>query len=203
VIFLAYLCGSLAAVSNAGTNVMQRSASRDISNRLEFSFALVKSLIGRPVWLASIATMILSFLFQAAGLGLGALAAIEPLLVFELPLTLIGAWFFLGGRLGRREWTALVLMTAGTAGLIAFLGPSGRQNASPGGLTWLAATAGTAVLVAAAYLAGYRARSPGRRAGVLGTGAGLCFGLAAAMIKGMTGQFSSGGLTGVLTAWQF
>jgi hypothetical protein len=69
-------------------------------------------------------TMLLSFVLQAAGLGLGTLAAIEPLLVLELPLTLIGARFFLGSRLGRREWSAIVVMTAGTSGLIGFLGPS-------------------------------------------------------------------------------
>jgi len=203
VIFLAYLCGCLAALSNAATNVMQRSASREVSERLEFSFGLFKSLLQRPLWLVSIATMLLSFLLQAAGLGLGTLAAIEPLLVFELPLTLIGARFFLGGSLGRREWAAIAVMTAATSGLIGFLGPTEGKGAIPGGLTWLVATAGTALLVAAAYLAGYRARSPGRRAGVLGTGAGLAFGLAAAMTKGMTEAYAAGGLAGVLLAWQF
>jgi drug/metabolite transporter (DMT)-like permease len=56
--------------------------------------------------------------------------------------------------------------------------------------------------VGAAYWVGSRAQSPGRRAGVLGTGAGISFGLAAALTKGMTQQYASGGLAGVLTAWQ-
>jgi len=203
VIVLAYLCGCLAALANAATSVLQRSANRDVSERMEFSFALVTNLLRRPQWLASIALMLLSFLLQAAGLGLGTLAAIEPLLVLELPLAMIGARFFLGGRLGYREWAAIAVMTAATSGLIGFLGPAEGQRPSPGGLAWLAATAATAVLVAAAYLAGYRARSPGRRAGVLGTGAGLSFGLAAAMTKGMTETYAAGGLAGVLLAWQF
>lgn len=202
-IFLAYLCGCLAALANAAASVMQRSASREVSERLEFSFALFRSLLQRPLWLVSIATMLLSFLLQAAGLGLGTLAAVEPLLVLELPLTLIGAWIFLGGRLGRREWAAIVVMTAATSGLIGFLGPTEGKGAGAGWLIWLTATAGTALLVATAYLTGYRARSPGRRAGVLGTGAGLSFGLAAAMTKGMTEQYAAGGLAGVLLTWQF
>jgi hypothetical protein len=49
---------------------------------------------------------------------------------------------------------------------------------------------------------GYRGRSPGRRAALLGAGAGLSFGLAAALTKGMTEQFSSGGIPAVLTSWQ-
>ena len=201
-IVVAYLCGCLAATANAATNVMQRAANRDISERLEFSFALVKSLMRRPIWLASIVTMLSSFVLQAAGLGLGTLAAIEPLLVLELPLTLIGARFFLGSRLGRREWSAIVVMTAGTSGLIGFLGPSGDQVVGIGWLVWLVATAATAGPICTAYWLGRRSRSPGRRAGVLGIGAGMSFGLAAALTKGMTQQFASGGLTGVLTAWQ-
>jgi drug/metabolite transporter (DMT)-like permease len=201
-IVVAYLCGCLAAVANAATNVMQRSANRDISDRLQFSFALVKSLLRRPLWLASIMTMLFSFVLQAAGLGLGTLAAIEPLLVLELPLTLIGARFFLGSRLGRREWWAIAVMTAGTSGLIGFLGPRGDQTTGIGWLVWLVATAATAVVVGTAYWLGRSAQSPGRRAGVLGIGAGMSFGLAAALIKGMTEQYSSGGLAGVLTAWQ-
>lgn len=201
-IVVAYLCGCLAATANAATNVMQRSASRSISERLEFSFALVKSLLRRPVWLASILTMLLSFVLQAAGLGLGTLAAIEPLLVLELPLTLIGARFFLGSRLGRREWSAIAVMTVGTGGLIGFLGPSGDQAAHIGWLTWLVAVAATAVPVGTAYWLGRRAQSPGRRAGVLGIGAGMSFGLAAALTKGMTQQYASGGVTGVVSTWQ-
>ena len=149
-IVVAYLCGCLAAAANAATNVMQRSANRDISDRLQFSLALVKSLLRRPLWLASIVTMLSSFVLHAAGLGLGTLAAIEPLLVLELPLTLIGARFFLGSRLGRREWSAIAVMTAGTCGLIGFLGPSGDQAAGIGGLVWLVAIAVTAVPVGTA-----------------------------------------------------
>src|ERR1051326_1280133 len=121
---LAFMCGCLAAAANAATNVMQRSANREISDRLQFSFALVKSLLRRPLWLASIVTMVSSFVLQAAGLGLGTLAAIEPLLVLELPLTLVGARFFLGSRLGRREWLAIPVLTPGTSGLIGFLRPA-------------------------------------------------------------------------------
>jgi hypothetical protein len=201
-IALAYLCGCLSAVANGATNVMQRAANRDESERLQFSLRLILNLARKPLWLASIATMMGSFVLQSAGLGFGALAAVEPLLVLELPLTLIGARYFLGGRLGRREWGAIAAMTAGTAGLIAFLGPSGGKGTGIGWMVWLLAIAATATPVMTLLWLGRRAGSPGRRAGLLGTGAGLCFGLAAALLKGMTEQFSSGGIAGVLTTWQ-
>jgi drug/metabolite transporter (DMT)-like permease len=202
VIAVAFLCGCLAAVANAATNVMQRSANRAESERLQFSFQLIKNLVRRPLWLASIATMLASFLLQAAGLGLGTLAAIEPLLVLELPLTLIGGRYFLGGHLGRREWSAIAVMTAATIGLIGFLDPAGGGGTRVGWLVWLVAIAITAAPVGAAFQVARRSQSAGRRAGVLGIGAGLSFGLAAALIKGMTEQFSSSGVAGILTAWQ-
>jgi hypothetical protein len=106
VIVLAFACGCLAAVANATTNVMQRSANRAESARLQFSLQLIKNLMRKPLWLASIATVLASFILHAAGLGLGTLAAIEPLLVLELPLTLIGArisWAPVSGAGSRRR----------------------------------------------------------------------------------------------------
>ena len=201
-IILAYACGCLAAVSNASTNVMQRAANRSEGQDLAFSLQLIKNLLRRRLWLAGIATMLASFLFQALGLGLGTLAAIEPLLVLELPLTLIGARLFLGARLGRRERYAVAAMTAGTVGMIAFLGPSGGRAGGVPWPVWLVATAVTAAPAGLTFWLGRVARSAGRRAGLLGIGAGISFGLAAGFIKGMTGQFGAGGVAGVLSAWQ-
>lgn len=199
---IAYLFGCLAAVSNASTNVMQRAASRQENPKLEFSFQLIRNLLRRPLWLAGIGTMLASFIFQSLGLGFGTLAAIEPLLVFELPVTLVGARIFLGSELGRREWLAIATMTAGTAGLIGFLGPSSGQSGGIGWVVWVIAGLATAILVGLAYWFGRRSGSAGRRAAVLGTGAGIAFGLAAAFTKGMTEQFASGGVLGVMSAWQ-
>jgi drug/metabolite transporter (DMT)-like permease len=133
---------------------------------------------------------------------MGTLAAIEPLLVLELPLTLVGARWFLRGRLGHREWAAIGVMTAGTFGLIAFLGPSNGRDAGIGWLLWVLAIVATVLPIGALFWLGYRSSSPGRRAALLGVGAGLGFGLAAALVKGMTAQYASGGLSGVITSWQ-
>jgi len=199
---VAYVFGILAAVSNSATNVMQRAANRAESQQLEFSFQLIKNLSRRPLWLAGIATMLASFVFQALGLGFGTLAAVQPLLVLELPLTLVGARIFLGSVLRRREAIAIGVMTAGTIGLIGFLNPSAGQGAGIAWQTWLVAGIGTAIPVGLLYWLGRATASPGRRAALLGAGAGISFGLAAAFIKGMTERFSSGGIGGALTSWQ-
>jgi drug/metabolite transporter (DMT)-like permease len=199
---LPYALGFLASVANASTNVMQRAANRTESPKLQFSFRLIMNLIGKPLWLLSILTMIASFLLQASALGLGTLAAVEPILVLELPLTLLGARLFLGGRLGRREWLAIAVMTVGTIGLIVSLDPRGGRQSGVGWLVWVIAVTVTGAAGGLALWLGHRWQSPGRRAGVLGVGAGIGFGLTAALIKGMTGQYGDGGIAAVVTTWQ-
>ncbi|HLI58525.1 MAG TPA: DMT family transporter [Solirubrobacteraceae bacterium] len=200
-IVLAYALGVLAAVANAGSNVLQRAANRDEPVDLEFSMRLIAHLVRKPVWLAGIGMMTSSFLLQAAGLGFGTLAAVEPLLVLELPLTLVASAIWLGGALGRREWLAVVGMTLGTIGLIAFLGPSGGRSRIPA-FVWLMAIVATSALAATVFLIARRQPDRGRRAMLLGVCTGTADGLAASLMKGMTQHFSHGGLLGVLTAWQ-
>lgn len=201
--FLAYVLGFLAACSNAGANTLQRAANKREDNEdEEFSFRLILNLLRDPLWFAAMACMAGSFFLQAAGLGFGTLAGVEPLLVLELPLTMVASRVWLHEGIDRRAWTAIAAMTASTIALIAFLGPGqGRTGGIPW-WTWVVAIGVTLAVVAGCYVAGYRLSDDSKRAAVLGIGTGACYGLAASLIKGMTGQFSSGGIVAVLEAWQ-
>lgn len=201
-VFIALVLGFLAAVAIATSDVLQRAANRDESSDLEFSPRLIGKLIRKPIWLAGIAAMTLSVALQAVGLGIGTLASVEPLLVLELPLSLVGAAIWLGGALGRREWLAVAGMSAGTIGLIGFLGPRGGDGGAISWWVWPLAIGATAGVSAAVFGLGHRATDPGRRAMLLGISAGTADGLAAALIKGMTVRFSDGGIVAALTAWQ-
>ena len=200
--FLAYAFGFLAAVANAAANVLQRAANRDESEELEFSLKLIGRLLRKRVWLAGVAAIAGSFFLQAAGLGLGTLAAIEPLLVLELPLTLIASAIWLGGALGRREWLTIIGMSVGTIALIAFLGPQGGNTQQIAWWIWFIAIVVTVGAVAVAFWLGHHYTDPGRRSALLGIGTGVAYGLAAALTKGMTVEFTRGGIVGVLTAWE-
>lgn len=201
-IFLAYLCGLLAATGNAAANVLQRAANRSEDADREFSWQLVTDLLHKPVWFAGIGCMAASFCLQAAGLGLGSLAAVEPLLVLELPLTLVASRLWLGGRLDRRAWLSIIVMSAATIGLIAALGPTKGKTSGISWFTYAIALAVTVTALAVFYGLGRRTTNPAHRAAILGVGTGTGYGLAASLMKGMTGQFSSGGFAGVFTAWQ-
>ena len=199
---LAYLLGFLAAAGNAGANTLERAANRDQNRDEQFSLQMIKNLLRTKKWFAGILCMAASFFLQATGLGLGTLSAVEPLLVLELPLTMVASHLWLGARMGRRGWGAIVGMTVSTIALIAFLGP-GRGHAN--GVEWyvyLLAIVATAGVIALCYVLGVRWDDRSKRAAILGLGTGTAYGLAAAITKGMTEQFSSGGIVGVFTTWQ-
>lgn len=191
----------VAAGVNAASNVLQRMANRREPPQLQMSLRLVADLVRRPVWLAGFAAVVLSFLLMASALGFGQLAVIQPIIILELPLTLIAGARIFGSRLGRREWVAAGVMTLGLAGLIVFLSPRGGQP-SVGWVTWTVGIGGSLLLVAGlVLLARLVVSSDGTRAAVLGAATGITFGLTAALMKGMTEQFS-GGLGSIFVAWQ-
>lgn len=193
-----FLLAVLAAMSNAASNVLQRAANRRSAPELELSWRLFADLARRPVWLAGIATVTASFLLQAAALDRAALAAVQPVIVMELPLALIvGAVVFRAG-LERREWGAIALMTLGVAALIGFLDPR-PVRLDVGLLAWSVAGAATAAVMVLLFLAGLRTIG-GRRAARWGAASGVGFGLTAAFMRAMT-QTLHAGPGALFTSW--
>ncbi len=149
------------------------------------------------------------FLLQATALDGGQLSVVEPILVLELPATLLLATRVFATRLHGREWGAAA-MAAGLAGMLYALSPSGGR---PEDVRWYAWAAGLGVnLALVAGLVAWGRRGPAGRgprsgqssalqAAVLAVAAGATFGLTAALMKAMTGTFS-GGITGALASWQ-
>ena len=86
---LSYLLAVLAACANATSSVLQRKANREVPRQENLSWKLIWSLVHEPVWFGGILVIIVGFLLQATALGNGQLATVEPILVLELPATLI------------------------------------------------------------------------------------------------------------------
>src|SRR5579875_201208 len=179
----------LAALA-AGSNVLQRDASRREPSELSLSPKLTWALLHQKRWLAAFGLIIASFLLQATALGTGELAIVQPVILLELPLTLIAAALFFRARLGLREWLAIVLLTAGLAGLVGFLHPRGGQS-STSTVTW-ALGGGLSFVAMTTLVAVGRARKGDARGALYGVAAGIAFGLTASFMKAMTGAFSRG-----------
>jgi hypothetical protein len=86
---LTYALAVLAACSNAVSSVLQRKANREAPQGQNLSLKLIWSLAHEPVWFGGALTITAGFLLQAAALGGGELSIVEPILVLELPATLI------------------------------------------------------------------------------------------------------------------
>lgn len=196
------LFGFLAAVANAVSSVLQRRAGREEDSDDEMSLRMITQLIRKPVWLFGILAVIAGFLLQAVALSFSALATVEPILVMELPITIVLAWRFLGEPMGRRESGSIVAMTVGLAGLIYFLSPSGgNQGKNVPDWKWgIALGIGLGIVALLAWW-GERTEHDMKRAAIYGAATGAGFGVTAGLIKGMTEQAQSG-FVHIFLSWQ-
>ena len=139
---------------------MQRKANRRVSKRENLSPRLLWSLAHEPVWFGGILAVIAGFLLQATALGNGQLSVVEPILVLELPATLILASRVFGSRMHRREWGSAAVMTVGLAGMLYFLSPSAGR---PQSVRWYAWVIGIGINLAGRGRPGCLGRGATRR----------------------------------------
>ena len=162
------------------------------------SSGLLIRMAKRPVWLFGIAADALGFIAQAAALGFGRLAVVQPLLVssvvFALPL---------GARFTKQEVTkvdlgAAVLVVAALVAFLTVADPSGGRADAPLG-NWLIAIGACLVVCVPLVLAGRHGSAP-RRAAMLGIATGVLFALSAALTKAVVDELDDGVFT-IFTTW--
>lgn len=162
------------------------------------SSGLLIRMAKRPVWLIGIAADGLGFIAQAAALGFGRLAVVQPLLVssvvFALPL---------GARLTKQKVTkvdlgAAVLVVAALVAFLTVANPSGGRADAPLG-DWLIAIGVCLVVCVPLVLAG-RHGPASRRAAMLGIATGVLFALSAALTKAVVDELDDGIFT-IFTTW--
>jgi drug/metabolite transporter (DMT)-like permease len=178
-----------AALLFALGTVLQQKAGLDEPSEGASSSLLLR-MAQRPVWLAGIAADALGFVAQAAALGLGRLAVVQPLLVssvvFALPL---------GARLTRQRVTradvgAAILVVGALVAFLTIANPSGGRDDAPFG-EWLIAGGACGLAAAALFLLG-RYGPPPRRAALLGIATGVLFALSAALTKAVVDELGDG-----------
>jgi drug/metabolite transporter (DMT)-like permease len=179
-------------------SVLQQKAGSDSPSAGPHSGLLLR-MARRPIWLAGIASDGIGFVAQAAALGMGRLAVVQPLLVvsvvFALPL---------GARIGaqhvhRGDVAAAVLVVVALVGFLTIASPSGGRSEAPLSDWLIVGLACAAVCTPLALLAG---RSlPARRAALLGSATGVLFALSAALTKAVVDELHSG-ILHVVGSWE-
>jgi drug/metabolite transporter (DMT)-like permease len=191
----------LAAGCNAFSSVLQRKANRQEPEQAAFSVHLLLHLVRRPAWVLGGLSMLASFLLQATALSIGTLTLVEPVLVFELPLTLILSSVLLSHALHPRDWATAAAMAGGLGLMIVVLAPSGGNATTVPLPVRIAAVAATLAWVGFAAL-GAQLGPLRARAALFGVAAGSGFGLTASLIKIAVARLSEQGLAGLFTAWE-
>ena len=186
-----------AAVFALGT-VLQQRVAMAAPEAQEGSAGVLLQLARHPVWLAGIGAYGVAYGLQAAALGVGSLVVVQPILAATIVAALpLGVWLS-AQRITRRDVLAALVVTGGLALFLVLSDPSGGREDAPVG-EWLLA-GGVLAGVAAALASAGLARSGAMRAALLGTAAGLLFGLVSALTKGAVEVLEADGI-GVLADW--
>jgi drug/metabolite transporter (DMT)-like permease len=189
----------LAAVGNATASVLQRRADAEQPEGEAGGIRLLWRLAHRPDWLCGIAALVIGFLLQAAALTTGPVALVQPILVLELAFTLLLAQVVFRSRLHRREWGAVLGMSAGLAGLLYALRPEGGDPAGVTATGWAVGIGGVLAVSMVCALIGFRS-SGDRRAALLGLATGIGFALTAVLVAGIGATYLGSGTAGVVTS---
>ena len=163
------------------------------------SSGLLLRMARRPVWLAGIASDALGFVAQAAALGVGRLAVVQPLLVTSVVFALPLGVRFTGQRVRRVDVAAAILVVVALVVFLVIAVPSGGRSEVPL-RDWIIAGAVCAGVCLPLALLARRGPAP-RRAALLGAAAGILFALSAALTKAVVDDLHSG-LVHVLASWE-
>jgi len=166
----------------AAAYVLQYHEAHEAPRRLFLSPRLLVELAHHRIWVGGIVAMLVGDGLQAAALGVGSLAVVEPVLtaslLFALPLS--AAWR--RERLQRSEWIGALMVSAGL-GLVLGIGTPTSGSADMSGYKWLLVALTSWGLATSLVAAGLRTPWPSYRAALVAAGAGVLFGLQDALTR--------------------
>ena len=198
---MAVLLVLFATLANATALVLQRKAAQDSARDRGAAAGTLADMVRRPTWIVGVLIFACAIGLQATALTLGSIALVQPVLVMELPFTLLLGWWVLGGALRATEWTAVAIMSVGLVLLLVSLQPHGGDALGAGALVWTLGTVITLGLLVGISVVAKRSRAVGRAA-FYGIAAGIGSGFVAVIIKTMSEALLHGGPGAVLLTWQ-
>jgi hypothetical protein len=161
---------------------------------LQRASQVLRHLVRQPVWLVGTCISALAVVMHAFALRLGSIALVQPLMLVGVVLA-VPARSALEGVLPR--WSEVRAVSVTAAGLAVFLlavspRPSGRPPRVVTGAVFVTVCFAVGLVALRASRRG-PGRSAGFRAGVLGAGAGVMFGVTAGLLKAVGGAFGGEG----------
>jgi drug/metabolite transporter (DMT)-like permease len=196
---MAYVLAVGAALANALTSILQRSAVKNAPQEASLRLSLLAYAVRNRVWLVGFATMVAGFLLQAVALHFGGLTEVQPILTLELLFLVIilGAWF--RQQLTWREWTGAFSAAAGLAMFLTVASPA-EGDVVPDLDNWTLVSVAVVATCTVAVLLARLGSSPTWKAAMFGASAAVMYAFTAALMKQMADD-ASGGWIRIFTHW--
>jgi drug/metabolite transporter (DMT)-like permease len=158
-------------------------------------------LLTRWVWLLGLAAQIVGVVLQGAALDRGRVSIIQPLLVTTVIWALPLGYFITQQTVGLREVIGAAIIVFGLALFALFGDPAAGVSNAPTA-DWVTAILVIGAACAALLLFANRG-SMSLRAALLGTVAGLLYGLSATLMKPVVESLHADGLGSTVGGWEF
>jgi len=153
------------------------------------------------VWLLGLVAQIVGVVLQAAALDRGRVSIIQPLLVTTVIWALPLGYFLTRQRIGAREVVGAGIIVVGLALFASFGHPAAGVNNAPAS-DWVASI--LVICAACVSLLVFANRGGlSMKAALLGTTAGLLYGLSATLMKPVVESLHTESLGAVVAGWQF
>ncbi|GGX76157.1 DMT family transporter [Streptomyces hiroshimensis] len=191
----------LTAAANATGTVLQRIGARTVPHGDAFSVRLIRHLVHSPAWLGGIAVIVGAAGCQALALNLGSLSLVQPILVTELPFTLVIACAFSRRRLSATGWAASLMVASGLGLALVAAAPSGGHGQVSAGV-WALTLAATVGAMAACVMAALTRPRGMARAALFSSASAIGYALTATLMTTATDVFERQGAGAFLTCWQ-
>lgn len=189
----------IAAFFFALASVLQQRAASTVPDADALKASLVKRLVKQPMWLAGFGLDALGYFTQAVALAYGTLIIVQPLLVTMLLFALPLGARFAGRRLARKDWMWAIVLTAGLASFLIVGDPTAGLDRGNGRRWFVMLLILYPVVVA--FVSAAASRRGATRALLLGSAAGLCYGITDALTKSVVRGVDDG-LGGVIDNWE-
>jgi drug/metabolite transporter (DMT)-like permease len=158
-------------------------------------------LLIQSVWLLGLVAQVVGVILQGAALDRGRVSIIQPLLVTTVVWALPLGYFLTRQAIGVREVVGAAIIVVGLALFASFGDPAAGVSNAPAS-DWVASILVIGAACAALLLFANRG-SLSTKAALLGTVAGLLYGLSATLMKPVVENLHAEGVGGVVAGWQF
>ncbi|RCW46179.1 magnesium transporter NIPA [Halopolyspora algeriensis] len=191
-------CAVAGAASFGMASVVQQRATKQVPDTRALNPRLLLTLVRKPIWVASVLTVIVGLSLQVVALAFGPLMLVQPLLVTSVLFGVVYSAWMSGRRLDRTIMVGSLSCVAGLSAFLLLARPSGGGDLIERRTVPLALALGLVFLLcmlAASFF-------PGEiRVIALALATGVLYGVTAALMKVVTSQIRAGGIAEPFQHW--